>query len=93
MSIRSLFSTSVSATESAVVGIVNLGSSIGEGSTWLQRQAKQLNSDDTIRREELRRKIDTIKDLNSMLGLKEATAEDLKSAIKEVEEVYGEIFK
>ena len=35
MSIRSLLCTSITATEDAIKGIVGLGSTIGDASTWL----------------------------------------------------------
>lgn len=51
MSIRSLLGTSITATEDAVKGIVGLGSSIGDASTWLKRQSSRLNDEEVVKAE------------------------------------------
>lgn len=51
MSIRSLLSTTVTATEDAIKGAVSLGSSIGDGTTWLRRQTSRLNDEEVIKTE------------------------------------------
>lgn len=91
MSIRALLSTSTAAATSAISGTVRLGSVIGEGTEWLARHAEQLNSKETIRKEELRRKQETSRELREMFGGE--TAEEVKANIKEVEDFYDEIFK
>ena len=53
MSIRSLFSTTVTSTESAVKGIVSLGSVIGDGTAYIKRQSARINSARTIEMEEM----------------------------------------
>lgn len=91
MSIRALLSTSTSALTSAVSGTVRLGNVLGEGTEWLARHAEQLNSKETIRKEELRRKQETSRELKEMFG--GDSVEELKANIKEVEDFYDEIFK
>lgn len=51
MSIRSLLSTTITATEDAIKGAVSLGSSIGDGTTWLRRQTNRLNDEEVIKTE------------------------------------------
>lgn len=53
MSIRSLFSTTVNSTESAVKGIVSLGSVVGDATTYIKRQSSRINSASTIEMEEM----------------------------------------
>lgn len=53
MSIRSLFSTTVNSTESAVKGIVSLGSVVGDATTYIKRQSSRINSASTIEVEEM----------------------------------------
>lgn len=53
MSIRSLFSTTVTSTESAVKGIVSLGSIIGDGTQYLKRHSSRINSAEVIEVEEM----------------------------------------
>ena len=91
MSIRSLLSTTVSATEAAVLGTVKLGSVVGNTSDWLVRQSEQLNSAEAIKKEEIRRKVDYIKELKEMVG--GDTAQEVKANIKEVEDLFDGIFK
>lgn len=52
MSIRSLLSTTVTSTESAVKGIVSLGSVIGDGTQYIKRHSSRINSDEVIELEE-----------------------------------------
>lgn len=52
MSIRSLFGTTISSTESAVKGVVSLGSVVGDATTYIKRHASRINSASTIELEE-----------------------------------------
>ena len=52
MSLRSLASVSIQATEDAVKGLVSLGSVVGDSSSWLKRQSARLNSEETVKAEE-----------------------------------------
>lgn len=52
MSLRSLFSTTVSATEAGIQGVVGLGSVLGDGSAWLKRQSSRINHKEVIKTEE-----------------------------------------
>ena len=48
MSLRSLFTTAVTSTEDAIKGVVSLGSSIGDATTWVKRQSSRLNDEEVI---------------------------------------------
>lgn len=52
MSLRSLFSSAVSATEATINGTVRLGTVVGDASSWLQRQSSRLNHEQVIKTEE-----------------------------------------
>lgn len=52
MSIRSLLSTTINSTESAVQGLVSLGSTVGDATTWLKRQSSRINHASIIEQEE-----------------------------------------
>lgn len=52
MSLRSLASVSIQATEDSIKGLVGLGSVIGDSSSWLKRQSSRLNSTETVQAEE-----------------------------------------
>lgn len=48
MSLRSLFTTAVTSTEDAIKGIVSIGSSIGDATTWIKRQSSRLNDEEVV---------------------------------------------
>lgn len=52
MSIRSLLSTTITSTEAAVQGLVSLGSTVGDATTWLKRQSSRINHQSIIEQEE-----------------------------------------
>lgn len=51
MSIRSLLSTSINSTEDAIKGIVSVGSTVGDATTWLKRQSSRLNDEEVVKAE------------------------------------------
>ena len=52
MSIRSLLSTTINSTETAVQGLVSLGNIVGDGTKWLSRQSSRINHQSIIEQEE-----------------------------------------
>lgn len=48
MSIRSLLGTAINSTEDAIKGVVSLGSSVGDATTWLKRQSSRLNDEQVV---------------------------------------------
>lgn len=52
MSIRSLLATTINSTESAIQGLVSLGSTVGDSTTWLKRQSSKINHQSVIEQEE-----------------------------------------
>ena len=53
MSIRSLLSTTVTSTESAVKGLISLGSVIGDGTEYIKRHSSRINSTEVVELEEM----------------------------------------
>ena len=51
MSIRSLLGTAINSTEDAIKGVVSLGSSVGDATTWLKRQSSRLNDEEVVKAE------------------------------------------
>ena len=52
MSIRSLLSTTINSTETAVQGLVSLGNIVGDSTKWLSRQSSRINHQSIIEQEE-----------------------------------------
>lgn len=57
MSIRSLLSTTVTSTESAVKGLISLGSVIGDGTEYIKRHSSRINSTEVVELEEMEYKV------------------------------------
>ena len=52
MSIRSLLSTTINSTETAIQGLVSLGNIVGDSTKWLSRQSSRINHQSIIEQEE-----------------------------------------
>lgn len=90
MSLRSLLSTTISSTESAVLGAVKTGGIIGDGLDWLARQSKRINSEETIKNEERSHRL-AIAEAEAQL-IQRAEAIDLvkvKEDVKALDELLG----
>lgn len=57
MSIRSLLSTTITSTESAVKGLISLGSVIGDGTEYIKRHSSRINSTEVVELEEMEYKV------------------------------------
>lgn len=89
MSIRSLLGTSITATEDAVKGIVGLGSTIGDASTWLKRQSSRLNDEEVIKTE-LREFRTTLFERNQVAVKRAETLDvDLPEKLKALDNLLG----
>lgn len=87
MSIRSLFSTTVTSTESAVKGIVSLGSVISDGTQYIKRHSSRINSASAIELEEMEYEL-------SLAERKHSLVERAKEiSIADVVEEYEELKK
>ena len=75
MSIKSLLSTTVTATESTVSGLIGAGNIIGDGLSWVARQSKNLNDKEIIRNEQVAFQIDVARERARLV--KEAKKLDL----------------
>lgn len=85
MSIRSLLSTTVTSTESAVKGLVSLGSVIGDGTEYIKRHSSRINSTEVVELEEMEYKV-------SLAERKKALVDKAKElSLGDVVEEYNEL--
>ena len=88
MSIRSLFSTTVSSTESTVKGLVSLGSIIGDGTEYLRRHSSRINSTEVVELEEMEYKVSLAERKKSLVDkAKELSLGDVVEEYKELREL------
>ena len=67
MSIKSLLSTTVTATESTVSGLIGAGNIVGDGLTWIARQSNNLNNKEVIRNEQAAFQLDVARERARLL--------------------------
>lgn len=89
MSIRSLLGTSIQATEDAVKGVVSLGSSVGDATTWMRRQSARLNSQETIHAEEREYRIALSERNQKSIERAEKLDPEYVSKLKALDELLG----
>lgn len=88
MSIRSLLSTTVTSTESAVKGLVSLGSVIGDGTEYIKRHSSRINSAEVIELEEMEYKVSLGERKKALVDkAKEINLGDVVEEYKELQEL------
>ena len=90
MSLRSLLSTTISSTESAVLGAVKAGGIVGDSLDWLSRQASRINSEETIKNEERSHRLAIAEaEANLIKRAEEINIAQVKADIKDLDELLG----
>ena len=94
MSIKSLLSTTVTATESTVSGLISVGNVIGDGLSWVARQSNNLNNKEVIRNEQAAFQIDVARERARLIKeakkLNLATVQDEFKALEAILELNQE---
>ena len=89
MSIRSLLSTTINSTESAVKGIVSLGDSIGDTTKWIKRQSSRLNHETVVLNEEREFRANQMERAEMIVARMEKLDPELESKLDALDKFLG----